>query len=261
MIRFDDQPPMSLAADKWANSALKKSEKYRDKDASNLSYYGKNKHQRLYELPKIINKENIFLFYIHGGAWEFGYPEWVLFTFDYFKNYEINLIAPGYRLSPQFKFVDQLEDIKNSINYIKKKYGNDIKIVISGHSAGAHLAYYASKEIKVNGLMLSSGVYDLTAYAKKYVDQITDNKFTAKLISPIFDSYDLTIPVLLTYSSDEEKVYINQSEDFYNKIKDKNKKNKKFIFNNIDHYHELNAMNKNNIAWDNIYSEWFNSLI
>ena len=58
MIRFDDQPPMSPAADKWANSALKKSEKYRDKDASNLSYYGKNKHQRLYELPKIINKEN-----------------------------------------------------------------------------------------------------------------------------------------------------------------------------------------------------------
>ena len=47
MIRFDDQPPMSPAADKWANSALKKSEKYRDKDASNLSYYGKNKHQRL----------------------------------------------------------------------------------------------------------------------------------------------------------------------------------------------------------------------
>ena len=133
--------------------------------------------------------------------------------------------------------------------------------MISGHSAGAHLAYYASKEIKVNGLMLSSGVYDLTAYAKKYVDQITDNKFTAKLISPIFDSYDLTIPVLLTYSSDEEKVYINQSEDFYNKIKNKNKKNKKFIFNNIDHYHELNAMKKNNIDWDNIYSEWFNSLI
>ena len=48
---------------------------------------------------------------------------------------------------------------------------------------------------------------------------------------------------------------------FYNKIKDKNKKNKKFIFNNIDHYHELNAMNKNNIAWDNIYNKWLNSLI
>lgn len=261
MIRFDDQLPMSPAADEWANSALNKSEKYRDNKVSNLSYYGKNKYQRLYELPKKISKENIFLFYIHGGAWEFGYPEWVLFTYDYFKNYKINLIAPGYRLSPQFKFVDQLEDIKNSINYIKKKYGNDIKIVISGHSAGAHLAYYASKEIEVNGVILSSGVYDLTTYTKKYVDQITDNKFTAKLISPIFDSYDLTIPALLTYSLDEENIYISQSEDFYNKIKDKNKKNKKFIFNNIDHYHELNAMNKNNIDWDNIFSEWLNSLI
>ena len=126
-------------------------------------------------------------------------------------------------MSPQFKFVDQLEDIKNSINYIKKKYGNDIKIVISGHSAGAHLAYYASKEIEVNGLILSSGVYDLTTYTQKYVDQIIDSKFSAKSISPIFDTYKLDISVLLTYSSDEEKIYITQSEDFYNKIKNNNK--------------------------------------
>jgi len=261
MIRFDDQPPMSPAADTWADNALKKSKKYRDNKVSNLYYYGKNKHQRLYELPKSIDKKNIFLFYIHGGAWQFGYPEWVLFTFDYFKNYKINLITPGYRLSPQFKFVDQLEDIKNSINYIKKKYGNDIKIVISGHSAGAHLAYYASKEIEVNGLILSSGVYDLTTYTQKYVDQIIDSKFSAKSISPIFDTYKLDISVLLTYSSDEEKIYITQSEDFYNKIKNNNKNNSKFIFKNTDHYHELNAMDKNNIDWDNMFSKWLNSLI
>jgi acetyl esterase/lipase len=261
MIRFDDQPPMSPAADEWANSALEKSEKYIDKKISKLSYYGENKHQRIYELPKNISKQNIFIFYIHGGAWEFGYPEWVLFTYDYFKNYNINLIAPGYRLSPKFKFVDQIKDITDSINFIKKKYGEEIKIVISGHSAGAHLAYYASKEIKVNGLMLSSGVYDLTTYTKKYVEQITDSAFTAKSISPIFDSYNTNTPILLTYSSAEEKVYITQSENFYNKIKNKNIKNKNFIFNNTDHYHELNAMNKNNLDWDNIFCEWLNSLI
>ena len=38
MIRFDDQPPMSPAADEWANSALEKSEKYIDKKISNLFY-------------------------------------------------------------------------------------------------------------------------------------------------------------------------------------------------------------------------------
>ena len=62
MIRFDDQPPMSPAADEWANSALEKSEKYIDKKISNLSYYGENKHQRIYELPKNISKQNIFIF-------------------------------------------------------------------------------------------------------------------------------------------------------------------------------------------------------
>ena len=77
MIRFDDQPPMSSAADAWAESVLIKSDKYRNKKISNFFQYGTDKEQRIYTLPKQININNIFLFNIHGGAWEFGYPEWM----------------------------------------------------------------------------------------------------------------------------------------------------------------------------------------
>ena len=87
MIRFDDQSPMSPAADKWGESVLIKSDKFRDEKISNFFKYGPDKSHRIYVLPRKININNTFLFNIHGGAWEFGYPEWMLFTYEYFKNY------------------------------------------------------------------------------------------------------------------------------------------------------------------------------
>ena len=189
MIRFDDQPPMSPAADKWAESVLNKSEKFRDQTFSNLFQYGPNLSQRIYTLPRIINIDHIFLFYIHGGAWEFGYPEWMLFTYGYFKNYNLNMVVPGYRLAPKSKFKEQIEDINNSINFIKKQYGENIDIILAGHSAGAHLAYYASKHNQINGLILSSGVYDLTKYTKKYVDQITSKNNSAKSLKDLIKKF------------------------------------------------------------------------
>ena len=104
MIKFDDQPPMSPAADAWAESVLIKSDKYRKGKYSNFFQYGTDKAQRIYAFPKQIDINNIFLFNIHGGAWEFGYPEWMLFTYEYFKNYNLNMVVPGYRLAPKSKF-------------------------------------------------------------------------------------------------------------------------------------------------------------
>ena len=62
MIKFDDQPPMSSAADAWAESVLIKSDKYRKGKYSNFFQYGPDKAQRIYAFPKQIDIKNIFLF-------------------------------------------------------------------------------------------------------------------------------------------------------------------------------------------------------
>ena len=260
MIRFDDQSPMSPAADKWGESVLIKSDKFRDEKISNFFKYGPDKSHRIYVLPRKININNTFLFNIHGGAWEFGYPEWMLFTYEYFKNYNLNLVVPGYRLAPKSKFKEQIEDLNNSINFIKKQYGENLNIILAGHSAGAHLAYYASKYHKVYGLILSSGVYDLTTYTKKYVDQITSKNNSAKSISPMYDDEKIKTPILLTYTEIEEQIYKDQSKDFYSKIKNNNINNLIYKFKEVDHYHEPNAMNKKNVSWDKTFSKWLQKL-
>ena len=172
----------------------------------------------------------------------------------------MNLVVPGYRLAPKSKFKEQIEDLNNSINFIKKQYGENLNIILAGHSAGAHLAYYASKYHKVYGLILSSGVYDLTTYTKKYVDQITSKNNSAKSISPMYDDEKIKTPILLTYTEIEEQIYKDQSKDFYSKIKNNNINNLIYKFKEVDHYHEPNAMNKKNISWDKIFSKWLQKL-
>ena len=109
-------------------------------------------------------------------------------------------------------------------------------------------------------MILSSGVYDLTKYTKKYVDQINSKKFSSKSISPIYDNEEIKTPVLLTYTELEEQIYIDQSKDFYSKIKDNNNRNTIYAFKKVDHYHEPNAMNKKNVSWDKTFSDWLQKL-
>ncbi|GIT12476.1 MAG: hypothetical protein CM1200mP33_6620 [Chloroflexota bacterium] len=83
MIRFDDQPPMSPAADAWAESVLIKSINIKIKKFPIfLNTADKDKEF----IPAKTNNIKIFFYSIFmGGAWEFGYPEWMLFTYDILK--------------------------------------------------------------------------------------------------------------------------------------------------------------------------------
>ena len=109
-------------------------------------------------------------------------------------------------------------------------------------------------------MILSSGVYDLTKYTKKYVEQIITKNISSKTISPIYDNEEIKIPILLTYAELEEQIYIDQSKEFYSKIKDNNNRNMVYTFKEVDHYHEPNAMNKKNVSWDKTFSKWLQKL-
>ena len=76
----------------------------------------------------------------------------------------------------------------------------------------------------------------------------------------LFDNEKIKTPILLTYTELEEQIYIDQSKDFYSKIKDNNHNNMTHIFKGIDHYHEPNAMNKNNKSWDKTFNDWLQNL-
>lgn len=113
--------------------------------------------------------------YVHGGGWVKGsrkkvyrHPEWLTS-----RGYV--LVAIDYRKVPRTNIDGQVKDVARAVAWTKrniKRYGGDPdRIVIMGHSAGAHLVALAAAQGKVGNIrgVIPNDVqaYDLVAYATK----------------------------------------------------------------------------------------------
>ncbi|MCE2483059.1 MAG: alpha/beta hydrolase [Alphaproteobacteria bacterium] len=89
----------------------------------------------------------ILIFY-HGGAWRHGYKEWMGFMAPPITSLPAILVSPNYRLAPDTKYPDSLQDVIDAIVWVYRNilpYGGDKRrIHIGGHSAGGHLAALAA---------------------------------------------------------------------------------------------------------------------
>lgn len=113
--------------------------------------------------------------YVHGGGWVkgnrtrvYGMPEWLT------RNGYV-MVAVDYRLIPTTTIDGQVGDVVSALSWVKrniKRYGGDPKrIVLMGHSAGAHLVALVAAQGKAKGVrgIIPNDVqaYDLVAYATK----------------------------------------------------------------------------------------------
>ncbi|MEG1510046.1 MAG: alpha/beta hydrolase [Clostridia bacterium] len=149
----------------------------------------KNLYLNIYRpIFKHKNKKLPVFVYLHGGGWICGSPEGreAYTTKMAGKGYFV--VSVYYGLSPNYVHPQHIENVYKAIAWIvknEKKYNLDLNsIFFSGESAGAHLAsmvgaissnksYKAlfnlaelSKDIKVKGLVLNCGVFDLEQIAK-----------------------------------------------------------------------------------------------
>lgn len=113
--------------------------------------------------------------YIHGGGWAKGdrkrvykMPEWLTS-----KGYVF--VAMDYRKVPSTSIDGQVQDVTAAMRWAKnniRKYGGDPnRMVLMGHSAGAHLSALIAAQGKATGFrgIIPNDVqaYDLLAYATK----------------------------------------------------------------------------------------------
>ncbi len=85
------------------------------------------------------------IFYVHGGAWTFGDKrEQGRPMLHEFVRRGWVAVACNYRLAPTYAWPAQIEDVTRTLAWIKKyigSYGGDPgRVVVSGGSAGGHLA-------------------------------------------------------------------------------------------------------------------------
>jgi acetyl esterase/lipase len=84
------------------------------------------------------------LIYFHGGGWVEGTKESTLFYMLPYLARGMNAVNVEYRMSPESLAPAAVEDCRCALHWVYEnaaKYGFDTsKIVVSGHSAGGHLA-------------------------------------------------------------------------------------------------------------------------
>lgn len=106
--------------------------------------FGNDKEQYfLYYEPKKIISDKIII-WVHGGGWNAGSPRYFDFVGQCAANEGYRFVSVGYRLSPKNKYPCQIEDVCKgfcaAVDFLKKKNIDTSRLVVSGPSAGAHLA-------------------------------------------------------------------------------------------------------------------------
>ena len=106
--------------------------------------YGSKTRQKL-DIYKPIGKDikDTILIFIYGGSWRSGSRSDYRFIAQSFASEGYTIIVPDYRLYPEVKFPAFVKDIGKAILWVHQKYkkkNSKPKIILVGHSAGAHTA-------------------------------------------------------------------------------------------------------------------------
>lgn len=159
------------------------------------------------------------LVFIHGGYWRRGSKDEWAFLAPQWTARGVAFAAVGYRLLPSVKLVDIVADIRSAIEVLAENaaaHNLDIdRIVLSGISAGAHLAAMyitAPAAVRIKAAALLSGVYDPRPVEPTTPGADLAASLSANLedISPIGRKTP-HCPCIIAWGADETQVFGNQS--------------------------------------------------
>ncbi len=207
-----------------------------------LDIFGKNDKQKLKPL-------HIF---IHGGYWRALDKDYHAHMSVPFNKNNILFFNVNYDLCPKVSISNICEQIIEAIIWIfnnSKNYGgNNKKISISGHSAGAHLvSYLLSIDWSIynlpknifQGVALISGIYDLNIVQKISVNKdlnLSNKEVQEKTTLDKLPTFK--VPLFISYGESEPEGWKHQSISYSDLLK-KNDYEHKVISSKGDNHFTL----------------------
>src|SRR3954465_8435628 len=104
------------------------------------------------------------LVFLHGGYWQRNSRDVFAMLVEGVAAHGWSVAIPGYSLAPDVSLTDIVREISQSLDWLAENgesYGISGPVVLSGWSAGAHLAAMALDHPRVAAGLAISGVYDL----------------------------------------------------------------------------------------------------
>ncbi|MBM7557681.1 alpha/beta hydrolase fold domain-containing protein [Halanaerobacter jeridensis] len=234
-----------------------KNYKIRNKLNSKKISYGPHERQYLLYLLPEKEKRNSTIFFIHGGGWNKGNPEFFKFIAYYFARHGFSTIMPAYRLVPEFRFPSQENDIfaacKKSVAEIKIEKNN---LIIVGQSAGAQLGAllllnkrkqtsYEIAQDDFTGFLSISGPLDLSLpcvskRAEKLLSGFVPTPDKRKKANPInYVEEELKTPVFCIHGAKDPLVPKKHSLRFIEEVKSTSKTEVELEIKKSRHHSDL----------------------
>jgi acetyl esterase/lipase len=159
------------------------------------------------------------LVFIHGGYWQRNAREDFACFAEGVLAHSWSMALPGYTLAPEATLTDIVAEISRALDWLAAdgpKHGVGAgPIVVSGWSAGGHLAAMALDHPKVAAGLAISGVYDLTPIRDTYLDEklrLTDAEIAtlSPLRLPVVPK-----PLAVAYGTAELPALVEDSRDLH----------------------------------------------
>jgi len=116
-------------------------------DVSTANVDGRDMHVDIYEPTTSVNHQTAVLV-VHSGGWASGDRKMVQPQCEALARHGFTALAVEYRLVPESPWPAQLADVKTAVRWTVRNAGqlgiDSDKLVVQGHSAGAHLALMAA---------------------------------------------------------------------------------------------------------------------
>jgi len=160
-----------------------------------------------------------FLVFVHGGAWKRQGRRGQGFAAEPFVRAGAAYAAVGFGLLPSITLPEMAGQVCRALDFIQEKYKPG-KLVLVGHSSGAHLSACALTRLPyISAALLVSGVYDLLpvrlSARNDYVrlDERLEDEY-----SPIRRADRIRCPVTVAWSEKEGAEFARQSREFADKL-------------------------------------------
>lgn len=165
------------------------------------------------------------LVFIHGGYWQMRAREDFSFVAEGALAHGIDVAMIGYTLAPEASVDQIVGEIRSAIGWLANALvdradgigGDPSRIVVSGWSAGGHLATMALNEAAVTAGLAISGIFDLEPIRRCYLnDKLRLTEAMAKANSPILFAHRDDKALIVACGGDELPELQRQSLDYAN---------------------------------------------
>ncbi|MDC8003426.1 alpha/beta hydrolase [Aureisphaera galaxeae] len=216
--------------------------------------FGASKLQAIDVFPSHVSESPIFVF-IHGGYWRALDKRSYSFVAEPFVKNNVTVCVVNYRLIPEVNMATLLDDIYDGIHWIQRQAscfnGDPNKMVLSGHSAGGHLAlmaYLMNEKLRpsIRAVCSLSGIFDLSFIKNSYLNDVLglNEKDVFDFSVSNKDLSVLECPTLLSVGSRETDFFITESKNLY--LNNKSKAPLEYLeYEGLNHYqiiHKLGQM-------------------